>query len=201
MQIPGLLVEYLIGGSVAMIWLLPALHILGLYTQGTDEGILAIFLPGLYVVGMIVDFIGWFITRPHRRYISLRVRRKLDVGKEELDALEDVLDTQILLHAPQLAKAREMRSSRDRIARNTVVNAILTTIVLAVYAQQVGSLFASLASIAIGVVMTLMCWAMWARYQRLSYRYDVVASRTVSEERQRKREASSASGKATRSAR
>ncbi len=73
MQIPGLLVEYLISGSFAMIWLLPLLLLIGYTPQKDDSAILIVLLPALYVVGMIIDFISGFIVRPHKHRIKKRV--------------------------------------------------------------------------------------------------------------------------------
>ena len=53
MQIPGLLIEYLINGSVALVWLLPILSVFGLSVQGWDATTVALFTPVLYVVGMV----------------------------------------------------------------------------------------------------------------------------------------------------
>jgi len=66
MEIPGLLVEYLVSGCVALIWLLPLLQVLG-YSPQNNPSLAALFLPGLYVLGMVVDFVGWFALGPIKR--------------------------------------------------------------------------------------------------------------------------------------
>jgi hypothetical protein len=170
MQIPGLLVEYLISGSFAMIWLLPLLLLTGYTPQKDDAAILIVFLPALYVVGMIIDFISGFIVKPHK----YRIKKRVYEGFKLKSMSEQVTEIKLLLHAPELAKSSEMRSSRDRIARGTITNAFLITVVAVAYTQQFG-ITAAVTSASIGLIAVIICWRMWVRFQTLSYRYQIRA--------------------------
>ena len=48
MQIPELLIEYLINGSVSLIWLFPILQMLDFVPHKDEAFLVALFLPGLY---------------------------------------------------------------------------------------------------------------------------------------------------------
>jgi len=175
MQIPGLLVEYLINGSTALVWLTPLLLLGGLPINIDHAFTLALFVPILYVLGMIIDSIGRIALNPHKRRIQKSVYEKLNpekVGKY-------VKDIELYLNAPELAKANEMRSSRDRIARGAVMNSLLATVSLAFYFQQTEASVSPLSTIVVGLVVTAMCWAMWARHQRASYEFRIQAWRVM----------------------
>jgi len=188
MQIPGLLIEYLITGSVALIWLVPLLSMSGVSLQGCDGAVIALFAPGLYVVGMIVDSIGWFVLRPQRRRIRQRVYEGHDFGGGKVFDR----DPRFLVHVPELAKANEMYSSRDRIARGAFVSVVVATIVHATRFGGLGMLSLCAACVVIGAAVSLVCWGMWARYQRASYEYEIQAFLAIEEKLRLEREAGAA---------
>ena len=55
MQIPGLLVEYLINGSCALIWIWGVFKLINIELPTVSDARLLLLVPGLYVVGMVVD--------------------------------------------------------------------------------------------------------------------------------------------------
>jgi len=153
------------------------LSALGVSLQGFDGAVVALFVPGLYVIGMFVDFVGWFILRSHRRRIKERIYKGHDFGGRKVFDRDPV----ILVHAPEVAKANEMYSSKDRIARSAVVSAILATVVLGTRLWSAGRVPLCIACVAVGAVVSLLCWGMWARFQRVSYEYEVQALLVVEE--------------------
>jgi hypothetical protein len=64
-----------------------------------------------------------------------------------------------------------MRSSRDRIARGSIVNAILATIFLLPWS--------------VGVPLTFLALVLWGGFERLSYTYELCAERVIDEKLQR----------------
>src|SRR5262245_15488507 len=77
MALPGLLIEYLINGALALLWLYPLLRMLRI--PEIHSSYLPIFALGIYVVGMIVDFIAWLVTRPIKYRIRKRIEEKYGI--------------------------------------------------------------------------------------------------------------------------
>jgi len=58
MQLPGMLIEYLITGSCALIWMWVFSKVLGKEVPSVSDARLILLLPAIYVVGMIIDFVA-----------------------------------------------------------------------------------------------------------------------------------------------
>jgi hypothetical protein len=67
MNLPGLLVEYLINGCIALLWFVSFATPDALESFHNAEKILLI--PIAYVVGMFIDYIAWFLTKPIKKLI------------------------------------------------------------------------------------------------------------------------------------
>lgn len=143
MALPGLLVEYLVIGSMALLWLLP------LVTESCgpiDIGTAAILAPSLYVLGMFIDILAFLlVSRFPRRTHSLKslvrciVRHKSDIKKTDDNVfLQDYGRTTrgtiwlYLENAPELVNEVKARSSRDRVARGAIVNIVIMWIMSSV---------------------------------------------------------------------
>jgi hypothetical protein len=61
MQLPEMLVEYLINGSCALIWIWGSFSLFKINLHSVDHADLLLLVPGLYVVGMIVDHLAKLI--------------------------------------------------------------------------------------------------------------------------------------------
>jgi len=177
MALPGLLIEYLVSGAIALTWLLqlPALH---------DKlfGLPSAFLPVafllLYVVGMVVDFLAWNVTQYPKRWIRTLVYRRYR-GSDAIDRESGTLrQARIALYAPDLAKELAMRSSRDRIARGCVVNSVLAGCFVLPWW--------------VGVLVSTFAIVIWASFERLSYGYELCAEQLVTERLNRQAENSAA---------
>ena len=168
MQTPGMFIEYLINGSVALMWVLPILRVLGIPTP-KETATIALFLPGLYVIGMIVDYGGWLISRPYKKRLRDKTLKELGLSYEAARGLQP----KVFIYAPDLAKASEMRSSRDRIARGTLINVLFTTVVLATLSSNVGISLSPQLIIFVGLIAGVVCAAMWIRFQTLAYSYEL----------------------------
>jgi hypothetical protein len=64
MQLPGMLVEYLINGSCALIWIWGSFTLFNITLDSVNDADLLLLVPGLYVVGMIVDHLAKLIQDP-----------------------------------------------------------------------------------------------------------------------------------------
>jgi hypothetical protein len=148
MQLPGLLVEYLINGSCALIWIWGSFKLFNINSPFDNDAGLLILVPGLYVVGMIVDHLAKLIVD--------------HLAKLILDPLIDTNSfdsTKIILHSPDLGKEYVMRSSRDRIARGAFINTVLITVIFSLLFR--GHLYTILP---IGIAFSVLFVSMWKRF-------------------------------------
>jgi hypothetical protein len=188
--LPGLLIEYLITGATAFLWLwflvnhpysvVPD----DLRLAKIDAATIALLAPFAYVLGMVIDFASIRVTDalvyrllwPLRRAISNALPvawPNLKRALEPRQRLKAPLSQQeVLLASAELAKQLEMRSSRDRIARGAFLNALLgTAVISSFYATQPQMKVSSTFILVGGLVLASLLFAMWLRFARLTYRY------------------------------
>lgn len=134
MNLPGLLVEYLINGCIALLWLICLLPQHVIDNLHNLEKLLLI--PIAYVVGMFIDYIAWFLTRPLKKMIRNSALNSIDKAFKKSNTPIDVGQyayfweekVEIEKNYPDLNKEIRSRSSRDRIARGTIINLIALSI-------------------------------------------------------------------------
>ena len=73
--LPGLLIEYLISGLVALIWVYPLIPM-----EVTTNKSYLIFLPLVYVLGMVVDFVAYWITLGPKIFIREYANKKKGIA-------------------------------------------------------------------------------------------------------------------------
>lgn len=192
MSFPGLLIEYLITGATAFLWMWFLLHHAivpaELRLDMIDSAKLTLIVPFAYVLGMIIDFVSKLVTEalkwllvkrallPLRRIISTtlpdrykNLKRAIELRKRDSAPLSQ---QQVLLAAGELGKQLEMRSSRDRVARGAFLNTLIgTAVVTSYYAAQPQTEFFSKSVLAGGLVLASLLFAMWYRFDRLTDRY------------------------------
>jgi len=168
MVLPGLLIEYLVSGAIAFAWLFP---ILQSKLMRIDTPFLPVAFLLLYVLGMAVDYLAWILTRIPKHWIRAWVYRKYRSNGESLKQSGTLRQAKISMYAPDLAKELAMRSSRDRIARGSVVNSILATVFLL--------------PLQIGIPLVVSAIFIWAGFERLSYGFELCAEQVVDEKLQR----------------
>jgi hypothetical protein len=213
MDVPSGLVEYVIIGAVALIWLVPVLQAMGV-TVPQDSAAIALFAPGLYVLGMFVDFLGYNLVHGRKQQIKAKVYGALETSDsseathddksdqspemhntEQAPSSAKVVDTSssgkpIVTHeqdvevwiaqqAPEVAKEIETRSSRDRIARGALANVIVSTLVLSIASLRGAIPVSPILIIVIGIVLIIVSWLMWERFQRLSYSFELASIRQL----------------------
>ncbi len=177
MNLPGMLVEYLITGSCALLWVRALLLLVGsdlpegLSFQGWDGAKLALLVPGIYVLGMLVDFLGKGITDLLKKLF----RESLPDKKDE----RELFYWDIFMHAPELGRQIEIRSSRDRVARGAIVNTVIGTIVLALLNGRDANKWWPV--ILGGVLLTLLFSALWFRFYKRTSKFEIGASKAILE--------------------
>lgn len=163
--LPGLLIEYLIAGGLALPWLLPTLSSLGFTAEAT---LLPFMVVLLYAVGMLLDFVAYTALIPGKRWLRRRIAARMGRPPVTVRAVTATRQVKLILYAPELAKEVSMRSSRDRIARGMALNCLLAAIV-----------WRRLVPWPIGAALTLSCVAMWAFFERSSYSFELRAEEAV----------------------
>jgi hypothetical protein len=174
MALPGLLIEYLINGALALLWLYPLLKILRL--PEINSSYLPIMALGIYVVGMIVDYIAWSITRPIKYRIRHRIEQKYGIELQSgWGRSAHLRQAKIAIYAPEISKETAMRSSRDRIARGAIINTVLAIIVNAIIT---GKIFLVMI---LGIPVLVISIIMWMSFEKASYSYELIALQAIAE--------------------
>jgi hypothetical protein len=169
MALPGLLIEYLVNGSIALAWLYP---LLATHFENVNVVLLPFVVVALYIVGMVIDVVAWAITRPAKHWIRQHVHRKYSESGDPKSVSGTLRQAKITLHAPELGRELAMRSSRDRIARGAIVNAVLAaSLVLPWW---------------LGLSLIIASIVMWGMFEKLSYMFELCAEKVVDEQIQMK---------------
>ena len=165
MALPGLLVEYLISGGLAVAWLWPLLSSVG---GALTEVPLPVLGLGLYAIGMLVDFSAFILLGPAKRWLRRRVATRHGLAPTQVRGVTAARQVQLLLEAPELFREVAMRSSRDRIARGATLNCLLAMIMW----RAVVPWYAGLALVA-------ACAWMWAFFEQISYTFEIKAEEAI----------------------
>jgi hypothetical protein len=175
MQFATSFIEYLVTGSLALLWLLPLCR--GLRPEIADTlrtevsfftTWTAIAVAWVYVIGLLLDFVAYKLMRSRRKVIR---RAQEDLNRRYKDALKarrvEAIDDHALIwfKAPELAKILEAYSTRDRIARGATINFAIAAVAdpLAFWSYP--------SSPIIGVVFLVLAttaYFAWFRFQSLS---------------------------------
>jgi hypothetical protein len=167
--IAGLLIEYFVVGAVASLWLAPFLihsHVILLKPDIPKEQsaiIAASLIPALYLVGMICDLLGYKLLRDRKKEIEINVRHSASVENFSAQKIHALA----VSYEPNLAKQIELRSTRDRIARGSLV-ASIPMLWLSPF-EDLGRMIATTISVAVIVIL----YQLWYRMQILSTKYDI----------------------------
>lgn len=192
MNVPGLLIEYLITGSTAVLWLIPLLSktqfqpVLNSLPSGIAP-LLAI--PFIYIIGLGLDTTSSFLIKwfGWQRKIRSRVRAEIKVQHGEIPD-EDLAVIRIWLHSKELGREYELRSSRDRIARGAILNLALAAVVIPVFSYRVMTSVESLITFITLVTLSIAFYLIWVKCEKGSYAYKLLAlleiSRSSSDQKQ-----------------
>ena len=122
MALPGLLIESLINGAIALIWILPLWPKQFDKLQGIDILLLA---PITYIIGMYIDLLAFLLTKWPKTQLRKYIEKKYKMRTEKYSPGDTKkAQVEIFSKCPELAKELITRSSRDRIARGMIVNSV-----------------------------------------------------------------------------
>jgi len=163
----GLLIEYLVVGAIASMWLGPVLATAILTHEVLAKDLapvlIATLLPAMYLVGMLCDWIGYRILCKRKTTIEESVQSK--AGMTNISS--QTVHAFAVAYEPKLAEQLDLRSARDRIARGAFVACIplLAFSPLGYRHWWIGTLS--------GAFVLLIIYALWNRMQGLSAKYEV----------------------------
>lgn len=207
MNVPGLLIEYLVTGGVSLIWLLPFLQLLGFPWQDSLFVKLGsiLLIPVLYIVGLLINFLSGHLVSATKRKIRISlIEEHINTNKWyknfDNDLLEALFETEkkgdtiikikkiesrvatiyLWLNCDNLAKGFEMRSSRDRIARSTFLNLFIAAIFvpLTIYISK-GFHWKLLLCIILLITLSILFYHIWEESEKSSYRYKIEAVKMI----------------------
>src|ERR1700740_3141961 len=117
----GLLIEYFVIGAVAALWAVPELLKTPLFLSLLSKeaiGVAAATLPPtIYLLGMCCDLIGAFVLKP----LKHRIEKEAWKDEAQPERRSQVIHAYAIAYEPELAREIDIRSSRDRIARGSLV--------------------------------------------------------------------------------
>jgi hypothetical protein len=171
-QLAAGFIEYFITGSGALLWLVPLFAVSRPNASALNAGNVLLLAPLLYAFGMAVDFasntiLGRLINRIHSSDKQHLLPRNLS-------------ETAFInYHSETLARALELRSTRDRIARGFFFNLMVTMLVVCF--RDVSWLvpmrrYALLISL---LGLTVVAFGAWWRFERLTFRLRKHAVRAI----------------------
>lgn len=141
-------------------------------TSDLNAGTVLLLVPLLYAFGMAVDFAS----------NTLLSRLTLHIHSfDKVNLLPDELSETVFINyrSSHLGQALELRSTRDRIARGFFFNLVVATLVVPfcdiswLLPHRRSALFASL------VVLTVVAFGAWWRFERLTFRFKKHAARAI----------------------
>ena len=166
--IAGLLVEYFIIGAVASLWMAPLLlDVLIARPQFSKDLVVtaaATLVPAIYVVGMVCDYLGYKAVHRWKEKIEKEASKKF----KQVDAGSQVIHAAAVAYAPDLASQLDLRSSRDRIVRGSMI-ACIPLLVVSPFGA-VTWWHGTLSGLFVVTILALL----WKRMQRLSAEYECV---------------------------
>ncbi|SDK76418.1 hypothetical protein [Microbulbifer yueqingensis] len=139
MALPGLLIEYLVVGAMALLWLFPMMEVPFQAAAPLTQAVM--ITPVVYVLGMFIDALAYMITSkfPIKKYSLKALLKGYVLRKDEFENVrknagniflgESGASSKGLISVytkkPELVSELNSRSSRDRIARGAFVNILL----------------------------------------------------------------------------
>ena len=163
----GLLVEYLVIGAIASMWLGPFLAgaIASHPTLAKDLApvLVATSIPAIYLAGMVCDWLGYWLLHSRKKKIEAEAHSDSgfkDIGSQTIHAFA-------VAYEPKLADEMNSRSARDRVARGAFAASIPLLVFSPLGYQHwwVGILS--------GVLILFFLYKLWARMQKLSIKYEL----------------------------
>src|SRR5262245_6724867 len=173
MQLTGFFVEYLIIGSISLLWLLPGARLLP--ENAAPKEVLVLLAPALYGVGMFIDAVSYYLTAQFDKCIREKVLAEYSIKPPTSAEPFYAIEAEILRGNPELARELRVRTSRAKVARAAITNCLLGTIALAGYSALSLKVPPPYMSVPGGVLGVVLGGCFWARWQRLTYSFALEA--------------------------
>lgn len=180
MALPGLLIEYLLTGVLALVWVWPLLVLLGfdaarLWPDGAVA--VVVLVPVAHVLGMLVDTLARALCRgvghwPDRglERLGLRSLSGYPISLRTNESWPDMPSLMIL--CPDMAVEYRQLSSRDRVARGALFNAgALLLVQGAALGPGQSALPFGWNTILLNVAALVLLYWTWRRFEFLSERF------------------------------
>ncbi|MBT1689452.1 hypothetical protein [Dawidia soli] len=124
-SLPGLLIEHLISGAITLLWIFISCP--STFPKQEIQSFGIFLVPVAYILGMLIDCIAfvltyWFKTKVVRKFAEyMHYRREENVfDLRKSQKVKALIEHQY----KDIQNQMDMRSSRDRVARGMIVNAI-----------------------------------------------------------------------------
>src|SRR4051812_15491224 len=101
MALPGLLIEYLVSGTLALAWLLP---LTGWQTKEVQNWQLPLLAVALYVIGMMVDLAAFTLLRPVKWRLRKHVAGRLGIEHMAAAGSAAARLVRLMKYSPEIAK-------------------------------------------------------------------------------------------------
>jgi hypothetical protein len=166
MQFAAVLVEYLVTGSGAVIWMGIALGVSLRSVLNLEPAQVALLVPVVYLAGMLADAVAALLLH----YPGKRAKRYPLPWQNRAVLVPDLQPRNawsafVLLHSPELGREFQFRSSRDRIARGALLNALLILVAMIVWPVNRDGLLPFLppapVTIAAGAALAVLTAVLW----------------------------------------
>jgi hypothetical protein len=166
MQFAAVFVEYLVTGSGAVIWMGIVLGVRMHTVLGMEPAQVALLVPVVYLAGMLADAVASLLLyfpgrRAKRHPLPWQNRAVLVPDLQPRNAWAAF----VTLHSAELGRELQFRSSRDRIARGALLNALLILVTMIVWPGNRAELLPFLppppVTIAAGTALILLTMVLW----------------------------------------
>jgi hypothetical protein len=198
MNIPGLLIEYIINGIIAFFWIFLALFNIpefSTFFENNSKTIVLFIIPLSYVVGMLIDGIALAMVKETKVYIKNKEITSKEVEKvypcatterlETLSKKKSLTDNLIIelnnKGKTQIVDEIKWRSSRDRIARGLIINSFLIGLMLTYTICNSGgsqahcNCFCYFTGFILSLGTAGIFWFIWMGFEKMSFRFQVLA--------------------------
>jgi len=181
----GVVIEYLVIGSTAALWILLLLGAFDRLPKEVPDPLLILLVPLLYVLGMLSDRLGRRLIEKPKEAIEAKLHKGQSVSTQDVHS-------RLVVYLPALATQLESRRTRDRISRGVLANVPFLTVTAMILAgtqvHRGGAIIVLMIAVG-GVLLYGAVLSMWRRYQLLSSRYEIQCDLRLGEIRQAKSEA------------
>lgn len=160
-SLPGLLVEHLISGSITLLWIFISYP--STFTKGEIEPFSLFLIPVAYILGMFIDFTAFLLTYAAKRKVRNFAQSKYNKNHENVFDKNKAKKVKALIEHryKDVQQQIDMRSSRDRIARGMIINALCIMV------------FIPMAIVCLSLKISLLVFAIitWVFFEYISYAY------------------------------